>query len=286
MSIDLARQEIQKQKELPNLSPDIQRILTACQDPDLTQQDLAKTLGESPTISARLLGLANSAFFGQQGRVHSLPYAISVLGFVTVRSIAVGLALSGVFRTERCPHFRSDRYWASAVLTALMSSELNPYLNKDIRPNGDSVYMAGLLHNIGLPTLAHIYPEQMDNALAAYEANPARRLGEHIRDKLDADHYQAGMWLGVKWHLPEDILHSMENHYDSQYRGKGWPLALLEGLCARWANRILDGDEEINFEPEALAALGLPAAKVEAQWAKMRDKLDAIKEMSELFTKG
>ncbi|MBZ0093608.1 MAG: HDOD domain-containing protein, partial [Sulfuricellaceae bacterium] len=196
MSIDLARQEIQKQKELPTLSPDIQRILTACQDPELAQHALAKTLGESPTISARLLGLANSAFFGQQGRVHSLPYAISVLGLVTVRSIAVGLALSGVFRTERCPHFQSDRYWASAVMTALMSNELNPYVEEGLRPNGDSVYMAGLLHNIGLPVLVHIYPEQMDKAFAAYEADPARRLGEHIRDKLNVDHYQAGMWLG------------------------------------------------------------------------------------------
>ncbi len=286
MSIDLARQEIQKQKELPSLSPDIQRILTACQDPDLTRQDLAKTLGESPTISARLLGLANSAFFGQQGRVHSLPYAISVLGLVTVRSIAVGLALSGAFRTECCPHFRSDRYWASAVMTALMSNELNPHLEERLRPDGDIVYMAGLLHNIGLLALVHIYPEQMEQAFAAYEADPARKLGEHIRDKLDVDHYQAGMWLGVKWHLPGEILHAMESHYDSHYRGKDWPLALLEGLCARWANRILDGDDAIDFESESLAALGLPEAKVEVQWDKMRDKLDAIREMSSLFSKG
>ena len=188
MSIEHARQEIQKQKELPTLSPDIQRILDACQDHDISQTALAAVLMESPTISARLLGLANSAFFGQQGRIHSLSHAISVLGMVTVRSVAIGLALSGVFRTDHCPKFRVDRYWLSAVLSALMASRLNPSLDADLRAPGDSVYMAGLLHNIGLLALAYLHPEEINQALGAYADNPSKNLASHIQAVLDVDH--------------------------------------------------------------------------------------------------
>lgn len=286
MSIEQARQEIQKQKELPTLSPDIQRILDSCENPTITQTALADILSESPTIAARLLGLANSSFFGQQGQVHSLSRAISVLGMVTVRSVAVGLALSGVFKTDRCPHFQVERYWVSAVMTALMGSALHSHVQESLRPPGDSVYMTGLLHNIGLLALVHLYPEEMDAAFANYEADPEHKLGEHIRNRLDIDHYQAGIWLGSKWHLPEDILLVMKHHYDREYRSECWPLVLLEGVCARWANQIVDGVEDIDAEAPSLEALGIPAARAEKLREQMRGKLESIQEMAALFGKA
>lgn len=286
MSIEQARQEIQKQKELPTLSPDIQRILSSCENPTIAHGALADVLSESPTIAARLLGLANSSFFGQQGQVHSLPRAISVLGMVTVKSVAVGLALSGVFQTSRCPRFQVERYWVSAVMTALMSSALYPHVQERLRPPGDSVYMTGLLHNLGLLALVHLYPEQMDSAFAAFEADPGRNLGEHIRDRLDIDHYQAGIWLGSKWHLPDDILLVMKHHYDRDYRSECWPLVLLEGICSRWANQITDGIEEIDAETPSLEALGIPLARAEKLWEQMRGKLESIQEMAALFGKA
>lgn len=283
MNIELARQEIQKQKELPTLSPNIQRILAACEDHDISQGALANVLGESPTIAARLLGLANSSFFGQQGRIHSLSHAISVLGMVTVRSVAIGLALSGVFKTDRCPHFRLDRYWLSAVVTALMASRLNPSIMASIRPPNDSVYMAGLLHNIGLLALAYLHPEEMDAALSSYASDPSRKLADHIRETLEIDHYQAGVWLGSKWHLPRDILLVMEHHYDRSYRGDHWPLVLLEGICARWANQIIDETPDMDAEHESIAALGLTDATATALWLHIREKLDGIREVSAMF---
>lgn len=283
MSIEQARQEIQKQKELPTLSPDIQRILDACEDHDISQTALASVLMESPTISARLLGLANSAFFGQQGRIHSLSHAISVLGMVTVRSVAIGLALSGVFRTDRCPNFRVDRYWLSAVLTALMASRLNPSLGQEIRAPNDSVYMAGLLHNIGLLALAYLHPDEIDRALGAYAADPSKNLASHIQAVLDIDHYQAGVWLGSKWHLPRDLLLVMEYHYDREYRGEHWPLVILEGICARWANQIIDQVEGLADESAGMAALGISEARAEQLWRQMGEKLDGIREMAKMF---
>lgn len=286
MSLEQTRQEIQKQKELPTLSPDVQRILTSCENPTITQNALADTLSESPTIAARLLGLANSSFFGQQGQVHSLTRAISVLGMTTVRSVAVGLALSGEFTTGRCPGFDAGRYWESAVMTALMSSALHPHMREELRPPGDSIYMTGLLHNIGLLALVHLYPDEMNLAFAAYAAQPQRRLGEHIRSLLDIDHYQAGIWLGSKWHLPEDILLVMQYHYDREYRGAHWPLVLLEGVCSRWAGQLIDGAEEIDAEAPSMIALGIPLEKAEMLRGQMRDKVGAIQEIASLFGKN
>lgn len=283
MSVDQVRQEIQRQKELPTLSPNVQHILDVCEDANASRSEVAAVLAESPTIAARLLGLANSAFFGQRGRIHSLPQAIAVLGLVTVRSVAVGLVLAGVFETKRCPAFRADRFWTSAVLTALMANRVNALLAAALRPPSDSVYIAGLLHNLGLLVLVHLHPEEMEAAFAAYAADPSRRLGRHIGDRLEFDHYRAGVWLGSKWHLPDDILLVMEYHYDGDYRGEHWPLVLIEGLCARWANRLIDGLEPPAGAAESLAALGLPAAAVAPLWDEMREKLAGVQDMARLF---
>ena len=283
MSVDHARQEIQKLKQLPNLSPNVQLLLDCCGNPDVSQTELAGVLSESPTIAARLLGLSNSAFFGQQGRVHSLTHAISVLGLITVRSVAVSLSLSGMFKVKHCPHFKAETYWCTSIMTALMANEINGDIQAASRPAADSVYMAGLLHNIGLLAMVQLYPGEMELAFTAYEENPERNLGEYVKDRLDATQYQAGVWVGSKWHLPEDILLVMEYHYDRNYRGKHWPLVLLEGLCASWASQIINGWDEPSPETESLAALGLPKERIDALWKQMKNRLKSIQEISSLF---
>jgi HD-like signal output (HDOD) protein len=283
MKAEQARREIQQQKELPTLTPSVQRILAACEDHHVSQTALAAILGESPTIAARILGLANSAFFGQRDGVHSLPHAITVLGMVMVRSVAAGLALSGIFDTRRCRGFQAERYWASAVLTALLAQQLRPQIAAGVRPPPDSVYLGGLLHNIGLLALVHLHPVEMGRAFAAYAAHPAHALGTHIRAELEIDHYQAGVWLGSKWHFPRDLLLVMEHHYNPAYRGDHWPLALLEGLAARWANQILDGREDLGGEEESLVILGLAAPAVAELRERMGEQLDRVHAIAATF---
>jgi HD-like signal output (HDOD) protein len=277
MNIALTRQKVQQQKSLPTLSPSAERILIVCEDRGASQGALAEVLGEAPTIAARILGLANSAFFGQQGGVHSLTHAIAVLGTVTVRSVAAGLVFAGAFDTRQCHGFDAARYWQSAEMTALLARHLVPRIAAGVRPPADSVYLAGLLHNIGLLALVHLYPAEMDRAFAAYAAGRERTLGEHIRDALGIDHYEAGVWLGGKWHFPRDLLLVMEHHYNPAYRGDHWPLVLLEGLAARWANQILDGRETLGDEDEATRELGLSDAATGILAGEMRGEIDRVR---------
>ncbi|MCX8085886.1 MAG: HDOD domain-containing protein [Rhodocyclaceae bacterium] len=278
------RQKIQQQKALPTLAPAVERILAACEDREISQAKLAEVLAEAPTIAARLLGLANSAFFGQAGRVHSLQHAITVLGMVTVRSVAAGLALAGNFETQRCPAFSAERYWLSAVLTASCAQAIAPQVAAGVRPPADSVYLAGLLHNIGLLALVHLYPQEMQQALTAYAAKPQRNLGEHIRDALSLDHYQAGVWLGTKWHFPRELLLVMEHHYDLTYRGDHWPLVLVTGLAARWANQIIDGEASLFEAPEALSLLGLSPTVIAEIGQRLRARLDEARSLAAAFS--
>ncbi len=286
MNQDHTRQTIQRLKDLPTLTPDIERILTACKDDSLDNHALAQVLMESPTITARLIGLANSAFFGQQGKVHALSYAISVLGLITVRSVAIGLSLSNTFKIRECQAFRADQYWLSAFLTGQLAQRLSSAIGKSLRPPTHNLFMAGFLHNIGLPALVHLYPKEMDRAFTSYHEQPHSLLGEHIRSELGVDHYQAGIWLGSKWHLPDDILLVMQHHYVTEYRGDKWPLVLLAALSATWAGQLIDGADAPSPEPASLDALEMSYVSVETVWHQLHNRMDAFQDMATTLSRA
>ncbi len=284
VTAETTRQKIRQQQDLPTLTPDVQRILAACEDSEIGLGALAEVLAESPTIAARLLGLANSAFYAQRGGVQSLPKAISLLGFVTVKSIATGLALAGKFDTKRCPSFRPGRYWMSSALSATLAQRIAPLVSAAIRPPADTAYLAGLLHNIGLLALVHIHPAEMEQAFAAHAAAPEITLGAHIRSVLGTDHYEAGVWLGSQWNFPPELLLVMEHRHNPAYRGDHWPLVLLEGLACQWADCITGGKTGFVEWVDSVDALGLDEPAVEQAWQGMYDQLDRIRAVSAAFS--
>lgn len=290
MENEQIRRHIQQLKELPTLAPDLRRIIEACEDPEIGFQELAKALYNSPTISARLLGLSNSAFFGQSGRVLTLEHAIAVLGLPMVRAVATGLALSGAFRVGRCPRFKLQRYWLTSILTAAMAEALSGQVGPRLGLNRESAYLGGLLHNFGLLALVHLFPDELELAFAAYAEAPEQRLAGHLQRILEIDHYQAGAWLGGKWHLPRELLLVMAHHHDPAYREAQWPLVLLTGFCARWAADCLNGIERdgvitgLDTGAEdvirSLRALEIDQPAAEAAQRQVLPRLPELREMA------
>lgn len=278
------RRLVQRQKELPVLSVNVQRMLASINDPEVDFTGMAEALKDCPTVAARLLGLANSAFFGHSGNVESLKDAIAILGMVTVKSLAFGMTIANAFDTKRCPAFSAERYWFSAVASATIAQQSYFRLDDPIRPSADSVYMAGLLHNLGLLLLVHLYPKELNRALGEYEAAPERRLATFIRHHLETDHYEAAGWLGRKWHLPANILVVMEHHHEEAFRGEHWVLSQLTGLCARQANDIFLGVAAPEGRDDAAwESLGLAVDEVAGLLERTRGQLAGIQEMAAIL---
>lgn len=280
MTIDKTLFASRIQRELPVLSPHAAQILRACEDPAIDLTTLVARLGESPTLAARLLGLANSAFYGQDKPVSTLPKAIQILGLVTVRGIALGLVIGDHFSPARCPAFDPAHFWESAVLTARLAQMLAPLVPPDRELPREAAFMAGLLHNIGLLALVGLYPAEMNEILADQANDPAQSLGPRLCNRFGSDHRQVAGWLAGAWQLPAPMRQVMEHCHETDYRGASWPLTLLIGLCARSARGIIaaDGSRETAVESEAAAlmALGLDEHLVWAELDKLRASLDAL----------
>lgn len=278
------RRKILFQKEIPPLPLIAQRIL--CLPPDAEMIELARIIEKEPLIAARLIGMANAAYFGWPGGVRTIYDAIyKVLGIKLVKSLVIGIAMGNVFEVKKCRGFRPERYWFTAVVTAQLAQGLFPNLSNSMRCELEHVHLDGLLHNLGIAVLAHLFPQELSRAFLYPLEGEAPPTAERIRTEMGVDHMQAGGWLARKWHLPRNIVLTMEHHKDPGYRGSLWPVALLVGYCERRAQRLF-ATGDMGSEPGTEALLGLGETAIEVIRRTMEFQLEELKTMVTLMASG
>ncbi|MEJ2423320.1 MAG: HDOD domain-containing protein [Candidatus Thiodiazotropha sp.] len=205
-----AKQQILAIQYLPPLSVTATRLLALFGNEDLSLKDLSATINQDPGLSAKVLGLANSAYFGQSQPVLSVEDAIiRVLGLNMVKSLAFSISVSGVFDTTRCPGFDLRTYWFDSLTLAVLSRQVGVAMAIDRRPNLDAVYLAGLLSNIGILVLAHSFPEAFAEVLS--KRNQSNKPPDILQTEcIGLDQNTAGALLADRWHLPKIIIEVIE----------------------------------------------------------------------------
>ncbi len=286
------RSRVRSLTDLPPMPAVAQKLLTLLTNENVEIDEVARTIEMDPGLSARIIGLAGSAFFGSPQPIYTVKEAIlQVLGLNMVKSLAISVAISGGFKVDQCKEFDLQRYWGGAMLTADLAQRLAGAVTA--RADGESdppdlhiAYLSGLLHNLGLLVLTHLCPAEMAKAFAAADGGHAGGLLAAERELLGVDHHETGSWLAHRWHLPNEVIAVMAHHHEPEYRGDAWPVSLLAGMCARMVQRRQVDGEEMPVEPESLEALGIPETRVERAWDACEGQRDELDEMAKLFAEA
>jgi len=235
--------ELTQIKHLPPLSHTASRLLQVLSDDNLDIKELAGIIEQDSGVTARIMGLANSAYFGQVNPVNTVQNAITrVLGLNMVKSLALGIAMAGAFDSRACQAFDLDQYWAHALGTALMGRLLARQISSDDAVDPDSVYLCGLLHHIGTLLLAHSFPGRFSSALTRLAANPDEDIRSLEREELGIDHVEAGEWLARRWHLPEAVVDTVTYVGDEDYAGDYAVQVSLVTSAGNWMQALLRGE--------------------------------------------
>ncbi len=193
---------------LPPLPATAQEILTCFGDEFIDAEKVASVVESDPGICAKLLGLANSAYFGLAEPVNSIGEAIArVLGVDTVRSLVLAMAIQQTFNSSRCPGFSTERFWVQSLLTAECCKKIaaaDEVADDEVR---DLSYSAGLCHNLGLLALAHMEAKRTSAVLVANRDNqrPNSLSGKFV-DEFDTDHRIMTSELARTWSLPAPMI--------------------------------------------------------------------------------
>ena len=189
-----------RHERVPARSGAAAQVLRLVDDPAASAHDLARALGTDPVLAARVLRVANSSYYGLSGRISTLPFAVSVVGFQAVRSLAVVVA-AGLDDADGVP----AGFWRGAALTATAAELVAPLLQAEA---GDA-FSLGLLHTLGA---ALLHQEAPLPALCLPEGDDEHLL-QVERDTYGISHDELGSRVLRAWHVPERLCDLVATHH-------------------------------------------------------------------------
>ncbi len=264
--------------QLSVLPAAVPELLAVLGDEEISFPELAKKIAEFPTVAARLMFLANSSWAAPVAEITSLEMACAKLGLALVKSVSISLAIAAPFDPGKCPAFRSDRFWSTALLVAEGAAALARRSDQFGEEALGSVHTAALLHNLGLLWLADNMPEAANGAFEQTNENPELSLAEVLRAHCGADHARIGGCLAQAWEFPAMIESAMQNHLDADYAGAHWQIALVTGLAAAMAH-CLDHQLEYRLEDPRVARLGIEPAEAVEVFEHLEQRHERVREM-------
>jgi len=204
MSADTTRlfdvgQALEHIEELASQRPVAARIIAESSTETADANALAQLLAADVTLAGRVMKLANSAYFGMRGRVSSLQFAVTVVGFTTVRTVAT-VALAGLGDESRLP----EDFWAVSTNLAVAASRLAPSFGE--RP-GDALCL-GALAQLGSALLYHRDEAHYAELLAAEVSFAGRRRKETERYGMSAVQLTAAAL--EQWGFPPSMVMPLE----------------------------------------------------------------------------
>jgi HD-like signal output (HDOD) protein len=194
--------------ELPALPKAACHIMAVIEDPSTTATKLEHALAMDQALTAKVLRIANSPFYGAVREITTVSEAIVRLGFVAIRNWTLVTAARSVFLTPGAG-LLYQKIWRQSVMSAMAGQLVALAVG---RSNPDNVFIGGLMQNIGQLVLARSHPELFQEIL---NDSVERGLPYHVveRERLGFDHGELGALLIKEWNLSEELEDAVRWHH-------------------------------------------------------------------------
>lgn len=204
------RRLIQAIKMLPPAPFILTQILGCIDDPKSSAEDLKKVILEDQAITAKILNLANSAYYGYSQRVTDITRAIVIVGFNTVLETTLGISVMGILGKDvQSKELNVIEFWKYSFASAEAARIIASYIKYE---RIELAYIIGLLHDLGKLALLQCFNVEYDDVLFFSRAEDTW-LAEKEQQTFEFDHTDAGMWLADKWKLPAEIIAPINLHH-------------------------------------------------------------------------
>lgn len=195
-------QILQRISSLPPLPAAIGRLLRLVNEPDVEFKEIAKTISLDQTLTAQLLRIANSAFYGFPQEIRTVQQATVILGRYAVRNMALSLAMAKVRdqMKEDAP-LRPEEFWRHSMAVACGARMLAQHQDSAA---AEEVFVAGLLHDIGKIVFVEYDSDTYGHLLQkAQDGIGPLHVLEH--ETFGIDHAEVGEALCKHWNIPDAL---------------------------------------------------------------------------------
>lgn len=261
----LARQ-ISELISLPNVYLEVKRVL---EDKYSTIDELAKVLSQDPAMAARVLRIANSAFFGVPQQFDSISRAVNLLGFQHVHDVVFAASVSTAFKKVDVGVMDMNHFWTTSMFTAISAKLIAAKCNV---LDTERLFLAGILHDIGHLVMYCVIPEETESVFL--QSREKRQSQYRMEEQLIGCHYaDVAAELMQIWMFPGSIIETVKHQVDPA-TSENLPLDASIIHIAAQLGRIATSDVATGLdriEPFALRITNLDDEEIKAIQLKATD---------------
>ena len=221
--------------DLPSPPEAALQIMRACSHDTANSSEIARLAANDPVLTAELLRVVNSPFFGLGREIKSIPRAVTILGHKSLRSLALCISVRDTLKQGIIPGFDTTAFWEDALRRAVSARLVAQNTGMDI----DECFTAGLLQDFGLLVLFYLNPDKAREWESLRKLDPDTRLSKE-QALFGTSHDQVAMLLAQTWMLPDDLAIALGDHHQNTGNASGSQPPKLAKLlyCADWMTAI------------------------------------------------
>jgi putative nucleotidyltransferase with HDIG domain len=197
-------------KAFPGMPTTAAKLMPLLRDPDSSLARIEDIIKYDPGLTANLLKLTNSAYFGLPSRISSVRQAILVLGRRRLLQLATTICLSGLM-AKSVPGYDLPQggLWRHSIAVAVAADQLVRHLKI---PQGDEAFTAALLHDIGKLVLGAYVREDLPSIQQMVAKGISFDVAEYM--VLGTNHAEIGARILESWSMPSELVHAVGWHHD------------------------------------------------------------------------
>ncbi len=241
---------VQDIEDLVSLPDVYLRLRDLMDDPCSSIDDFTRIIQMDPALAARVLKMANSAFFGFSAKIDKISRAINIMGVSQLHDLVLSTSVTSVFKGMRDEVMDMEKFWGSSVhcgvLARLLAAECHII-------DSDRLFVTGLLHDIGHLVMYKQFPQESAELLQRSEQETLR-LENLEQQMLGFDAAELGAELLVKWNLPESFImplrHQNMPEVADKFRLDACILHIAKKLCSdqEWSYEDVSAEMTVALE--------------------------------------
>lgn len=208
---------------LPTLPTVACKLISVSSKEEIGMRDIAHLISRDTSLSAKVLKIANSAFYNFPCKISTIHQAVSRIGINAIRSLVLSVSFFSITSGEKKGIFNYEQFWEQSLSGAVAAKLIMAEIAKS---DWEEIFIAGLLQNIGTLILALSLPQQYNQVLSEI-FNSEKDITELEEQMIGADHTFIGYEVTKNWGFPPVLFTPVQYHHcPEDYKGNDKKLKL------------------------------------------------------------
>jgi len=219
------------------------QITKVVNNPDTSAYDIAAIISEDPALTAKVLKLTNSSFYGISGTITNVKQAIVILGLEAVKSLVISASVFESFtKSGKLDGNYLESFWRHSLSVAFMAKIICRVKKMGSIQLAERAFSGGLLHDIGKLIISSHLTADHEKIAKILETDSRIPQDDAEMQTLGFNHADIGSYLAIKWNLPESIILAIQNHHDPRSVASDKETAIIH--LADYLAHLVDSGEQ------------------------------------------